>query len=465
MRTPIMPMLSLLSFVSGGRWGRGSRPRGRDAPVRGHPDVGVIVAVLAALLVGLATPVDLPAASVIMALPLLLVAWRVAPPYWSLVTGITTMIPLLIRATVPRSDLSRETLPLLALMTGACFMGRVLIARARAEAQVATRMRDVRDHEHMVTLAAIRVRTERMRHDQQRLDASVAEDMKQFTTVASNLVIRMMESAQAGQRDVAYDHERRLLRVIRRMAMTAQDLADLTQLAEGQDLAMAPTATVLPTVAEQVADQIAVEAQTFHVRLVITVSPDVPACWCDPRRAERVLWCLIGNAFAAVKQHGHGGTITVTITAEAGGMVRCAVADPGVGMAPADLDQVRHRLVRPLLPGAGGDGLGTGLTLAAQLIAGMGGTLRIASPGLALGTVADFTLPAAAADPCGPVTFPASAPVPAPTPVPAPVPAPTPVPAPVPTPARDLGPELPPARPPEALPPRPGTYQESPHAT
>ena len=449
MRTPIM-------VVSGGRGGRGDG-RTRGAAGRVHPHAGVVAALLAALLVGLATPVDLPAGSVIMALPLLVALWA-ASAVWSLATGITTMIPLLIRATVERSDLPLETLPLLALITGACFVGRVLIARARAEAQVATRMRDVRDHEHMVTLAAIRVRTERMRHDQQRLDASVAEDMKQFTTVASNLVIRMMESAQAGQRDVAYDHERRLLRVIRRMAMTAQDLTDLTQLAEGQDLVLTPTATVLLTVAEQVVDQIAVEAQTFDVRLVITVSPDVPACWCDPRRAERVLWCLIGNAFAAVKQTGHGGTITVTITAEAGGMVRCAVADPGVGIAPADLDQVRHRMVRPLLPGAGGDGLGTGLTLAAQLIAGMGGALHIASPGRDLGSVADFTLPAAAADHRGPVTFPASAPVPAPVPVPAPTPAP------VPAPAHDRGPELPPARPPEALPPRPGTYQEPSHA-
>ncbi|MBX0331129.1 HAMP domain-containing histidine kinase [Oscillochloris sp. ZM17-4] len=368
----------------------------------GHRFGGVVASLVIAVLVGVESPLldTLPPAVVVLPM---LVALLVARPIWSLAAGLTTMLTLVIRADFQGVYMQSETMLLMAVINGAVVLGRLLIEWELADVQATKRTLERRVHERTAALDAARARAARMLGEKQRLYGAVAEDMRQITTVASNMAIQLTEAARAGQSDITYDHERRLLRLLRRQAMAAQDLSDIAQLAEGQGVATQPIATALLGLAERVADQMTVEAQSFQVTMTIAAQPDLPLCWCDPRRTERVLWSLIGNALRAVTQRGSGGMITVTITHEPGGMLCCEVADNGVGMAPAELEQLRHRLVRPLLPGAAGDGIGTGITLAGQLVARMGGELTIRSPGQHLGAVAAFTLPCAADDPAPPV--------------------------------------------------------------
>jgi signal transduction histidine kinase len=77
-----------------------------------------------------------------------------------------------------------------------------------------------------------------------------------------------------------------------------------------------------------------------------------------------------------------GGTVEVTAV-RAGGTIQVRVADQGPGIAPADIDHVFERFyradtARATDPATGRPaGLGLGLTIARELLAASGGTIRV----------------------------------------------------------------------------------------
>jgi signal transduction histidine kinase len=104
----------------------------------------------------------------------------------------------------------------------------------------------------------------------------------------------------------------------------------------------------------------------------------------DSSRLARVMDNILSNA---VKFSPNGGEIVVRVGRQDGsGFV--AVTDHGIGIAPADLNQV----FSPLFRGANATrvaGAGLGLFGASRLIAQMGGTIDVASE---LGTGSTFTV-------------------------------------------------------------------------
>jgi len=94
----------------------------------------------------------------------------------------------------------------------------------------------------------------------------------------------------------------------------------------------------------------------------------------DPRRAERVVANLVGNAL----EHGGGSEVTVRITADGGGEARVDVTDRGEGIPPAELPRLFERFAKGD-PARSGPGTGLGLAIARENARLLGGDVTAES--------------------------------------------------------------------------------------
>lgn len=119
---------------------------------------------------------------------------------------------------------------------------------------------------------------------------------------------------------------------------------------------------------------------------------DVPSAMvvrADADQLFRVLSNLVRNAVQAIEAAGtSGGTVRITAR-EAAGESEILVADTGPGLAP----QAQENLFQPFRGGARRGGAGLGLVIAAELVRGHGGSLRLAETGPA-GTAFRIVWPA-----------------------------------------------------------------------
>jgi signal transduction histidine kinase len=107
----------------------------------------------------------------------------------------------------------------------------------------------------------------------------------------------------------------------------------------------------------------------------------------DADQLFRVLTNLVRNAAQAIEAAGRPGTVTVS-ACELGETTEIRVADTGPGL-PA---QARENLFQPFRGGVRLGGAGLGLSIAAGLVRGHGGTLSLANTGKG-GTVFRVELP------------------------------------------------------------------------
>ncbi len=156
---------------------------------------------------------------------------------------------------------------------------------------------------------------------------------------------------------------------------------------------------VQPTdVAEQLKEAVAAIQEQLEVRdlsLSLEVSGDLPPARADPIRLRQVLDNLLSNA---CKFTYPGGQIRVEARlCEDEGMeaLRVAVADTGVGIAPAEQEKIFEPFYRAESPlEVEATGVGVGLTIARSLVQAHGGRMWVESePGQ--GSVFYFTLPLA----------------------------------------------------------------------
>lgn len=128
----------------------------------------------------------------------------------------------------------------------------------------------------------------------------------------------------------------------------------------------------------------------------ITVSADIErdlVVMADPLALDVVLRNLLENALSAVAPVG-GGTVTFT-GRRAGGEVRLAIRDSGVGFRPGDAARLFQKFTR-LHPGGGGSRFGTGLGLyiVRRLMQLAGGRIGAQSGGVGQGAEFVLTWPA-----------------------------------------------------------------------
>ena len=194
--------------------------------------------------------------------------------------------------------------------------------------------------------------------------------------------------------DAARDEVGRLHRDAEELSALLDDLLDLARLDAAEErIELEPVA--IADVAEEVAAQLAPLAEERSVALVAEVQP----VWARAHlsRARQVLRALADNA---IKHTPAGGHVVVAVARD-GDQVRLSVSDDGEGISPEHLPRVFDRFFRADAARSRGAGGGTrstglGLSIAAELVRSMGGTIAIDSAP-AKGTSVTVQLPLARA--------------------------------------------------------------------
>lgn len=134
--------------------------------------------------------------------------------------------------------------------------------------------------------------------------------------------------------------------------------------------------------------------------ITLSLESDAPVLVrADREHLLRVLLNLVDNA---IKYTPSGGQVSLALEAT-GQEVRLSVTDTGIGLAPAEQEQIFTRFFRSAEAKSQGGGAGLGLCLAQSIAAAHGGALEVASTAgqgstftLVLPAPAQNTLPAAA---------------------------------------------------------------------
>jgi signal transduction histidine kinase/ActR/RegA family two-component response regulator len=134
----------------------------------------------------------------------------------------------------------------------------------------------------------------------------------------------------------------------------------------------------------------------------------------------RLKQVLINLLFNAVKYNRPGGSVVVEVAARVAGTVRISVCDTGLGLEPAQLDELFQPFNRLGKQAEAEEGSGIGLVVSKRLVDLMGGTIGVAStPGqgsvfwveFATANAPVFILPAAADAAAGHAALPSDGPL------------------------------------------------------
>ena len=202
------------------------------------------------------------------------------------------------------------------------------------------------------------VRLEEMSRLQRRFTSDVSHELRTpLTTVrmAADLIFSEREEF-----DPAVARSAELLQTeLDRFESLLTDLLEISRFDAGFAALDAEHADLVPIV-ERVADRLAGLAERVGVDLELRL-PDTPLiAEVDPRRVERVLRNLVGNAV----EHGEGRPVRVTMAGDEGA-VAITVRDHGVGLKPGEERLVFNRFWRADPSRArqtGGSGLGLSIS-------------------------------------------------------------------------------------------------------
>jgi two-component system, OmpR family, sensor histidine kinase MtrB len=203
------------------------------------------------------------------------------------------------------------------------------------------------------------VRLEEMSRLQRRFTSDVSHELRTPLTT-----VRMAADLIFAERD-AFDptvaRSAELLQAeLDRFESLLTDLLEISRFDAGFAALDAEHTDLVPIV-ERVADQLAGLAERVGVSIVLRL-PDTPViAEVDPRRVERVLRNLVGNAV----EHGEAKPVEVTLAAD-DAAVAVTVRDHGVGLKPGEERLVFNRFWRADPSRArqtGGTGLGLSISV------------------------------------------------------------------------------------------------------
>lgn len=180
----------------------------------------------------------------------------------------------------------------------------------------------------------------------------------------------------------------------RTLARLVDDLLDLSRILAGK-LALALAPTRLEPVILSACEEIRPAAAARGVELDCRIAEPLPAVLGDATRLRQVLLNLLSNG---VKFSRRGGHVTLDAAPE-GSVLRIAVRDDGIGIAPAFLPHVFAPFRQADAAAARRhQGLGLGLSIVSQLVERHGGTITAESAGTGHGACFTIRLPVSPLD-------------------------------------------------------------------
>ena len=249
---------------------------------------------------------------------------------------------------------------------------------------------DLQLAEELAQRAAVAIDTAMLFRDAERANqykeaflGTVAHELRTpLTSIIGWVQLAKINPDMAGDAILRIDEGANLMRVF------TEDLLDIARIRE-QKLSMTMEELNLAAVVRSAFDITSVNGTGYRVQTRLNLELDPAPLRGDRVRLLQVVWNLMSNA---VKFTLPGGHIDVRLERN-GNDARLSVADTGIGISPEFAPHV-FELYRQA-DGAGDHrpGLGIGLSIAAQIVKLHGGTLRVESPGLGLGSTFIVTLP------------------------------------------------------------------------
>jgi signal transduction histidine kinase len=271
-------------------------------------------------------------------------------------------------------------------------MDRVRTERqlARAEAEGAARLRQVRDElaAHAATLERVNgdlQREVRSRQEAERELQRANEAKSEFVSLVAHELktplaciktsVDMLVSGRTGN---LVESQRRFVelaaRNVDRLQRILGDLLDLSRIEAGR-LEIENERLDLPALLADLAAGHRVGTEAAGLDLVLEVEPGLGALWTDGHRVAQVVSNLVSNA---TKFTPPGGRIRVGARG-AGGNVEVWVADTGVGLSEEDQRRVFERFYQARAGRTLKTGTGLGLAISQHLCRCLGGELRVES--------------------------------------------------------------------------------------
>ncbi len=175
-----------------------------------------------------------------------------------------------------------------------------------------------------------------------------------------------------------------------RLQRLVNDLQELSRVEAGA-FALNLKPTPVARLVEATVARLERQFEEKGVALETDAPPDLPLVRADEERIGQVLLNLVGNALQYTPS---GGRVRIGARRE-GDVVRLAVTDTGMGLAPEHLPHVFERFYRvDKSRSRAGGGSGIGLTIARHLVEAHSGQIQAASEGPGRGSTFSFTLPA-----------------------------------------------------------------------
>ncbi len=169
-----------------------------------------------------------------------------------------------------------------------------------------------------------------------------------------------------------------------RLYRVIEDLLDISRIESGSAEIQLEPVNVEDLVL-QMAEKVRSAFLDKKIALHLDVAPEVPRVLIDPTRFQLVFDNLLNNA---LKYTPSGGEVSIAARLE-NGMVRFAVEDSGIGIAPEYLPRIFEKFFR--VPGQDHIGSGLGLTIAKEIVEAHHGIITVVSqPGK--GTKFTFTV-------------------------------------------------------------------------
>ncbi len=218
-------------------------------------------------------------------------------------------------------------------------------------------------------------------NDEQRraVMAEVAHELRTPLTIIQGQLEGMLDgiyTPDQARLESTLDETRVLARII-------DDLRTLS-LAESGRLKLEIEQTDLAELIKDTAASFQAQAVQAEIDLGVEITSDLPLVDIDPTRIREVIGNLIVNALRFTPP---GGQIRVR-AAPSADQIEVTISDTGRGIAPDDLPRIFDRFYK----GSDSHGTGLGLTIAKNLVAAHGGSIRAHSE-LDHGTTITFTLP------------------------------------------------------------------------
>ena len=166
------------------------------------------------------------------------------------------------------------------------------------------------------------------------------------------------------------------------------DILDLSKVEAGK-MELQPSQFSLPDALQSVVMMVRERATGHGIGLSTDIDPEVGQVEADERKVKQIVLNLLTNA---VKFTPAGGQVRLRAS-RAGDGVTIAIADTGVGIAPADQARVFDEFAQARAGATGEqEGTGLGLTLSRRFVELHGGRIWVES-GLGTGSTFTFTLP------------------------------------------------------------------------